>query len=106
MQCDSSSASSVGASVQSEMSMVRKEIDILDEQIVCLLAKRFSLTRRVGVLKAQIGQPPVEPARQSHRRQLLQGLASAHGVDAELVTDLFARIQQDTVASHARLAQR
>src|ERR1700759_1837495 len=105
MQCDSSNASSRGANLQSEMSMVRKEIDLLDEQIIRLLAKRFSFTHRVGLLKVQIGETPMDPARQGHRRQLLQELASRHGVDATLVGDLFGRIQRDTVANHSRLAR-
>ena len=105
MQCDSSNASSRGANLQSEMSMVRKKIDLLDEQIIRLLARRFSFTHRVGLLKAEIGETPIDPARQAHRRQLLRELASTYGVDVDLVEDLFARIQRDTVANHSRLAR-
>jgi chorismate mutase len=90
--------------MQTEMSSLRKEIDLVDEQIVWLLAKRFVLTYRVGELKATIGEAPLDPARQAQRRELLQRLASTHAVDGALLTDLFARIQKETVANHMSLA--
>lgn len=90
--------------MQHEMVELRNEIDALDEQVVALLARRFALTHRVGLLKAQIGETPLNSQRQIQRRELLQRLALMYSVDAPLVLDLFSRIQKETLASHARLA--
>jgi chorismate mutase len=89
---------------QIEMTSIRMEIDSVDEQVVALLARRFALTHRVGELKAAIGEAPLNAARQAQRRQFLERLAVTHRVESRLIMDLFARIQKETLASHARLA--
>ena len=43
----------------------RESIDRLDAILVFTLAERFKHTQSVGVLKAQHGLPPSDPARES-----------------------------------------
>ena len=39
----------------------RVRIDELDEQLICLLAERFEITKTVGELKTKAGLPAADP---------------------------------------------
>ena len=54
--------------VPPELAALRASIDNLDSALVSLLAERFKITQRVGVLKATRGLPPADPDRE--RRQI------------------------------------
>lgn len=94
-----------GEAVQEDLLRLKAKIDATDETIVALLSKRFALTHRVGELKAMVGEAPLNPQRQAERQRLLQMLATFHGVGFTLVSDLFARVQRETLAMHERLAK-
>lgn len=90
--------------MENELKMLRLAMDSIDARIVELLAIRFAHVRRVGEIKAEIGEPPVSEARQRERELLLGKLAEAHGVDAGLLTEIYEAIRKQNVASHQRIA--
>lgn len=89
-----------------EMRQVRQQIDRVDEAIVRLMAKRFALTHRVGELKAEQGEQPLDAERQAQRRRLLAELASRYGVAPQLLDGVFAVVQEEVVKRHRHLAER
>jgi chorismate mutase len=46
---------------------LRASIDNIDAALINMLAERFRRTKEVGVLKAQHGMPPADPARERTR---------------------------------------
>ena len=59
----------------------RKSIDRLDAILVFTLAERFKHTQAVGVLKAEHGLPPSDPARESVQIARLERLAEEADLD-------------------------
>ncbi|SFM92708.1 chorismate mutase [Variovorax sp. OV329] len=82
---------------------LREAIDLIDDEWIALLARRFEKTREVGMLKARLGEMPSDPARQKQRARLLATLSRRHGVSLVLIHALFATISAEVVAGH-RLA--
>ena len=53
----------------------RASIDNIDAALVHMLAERFRCTKAVGVLKAEHGLPPADPAREEQQIDRLRQLA-------------------------------
>jgi chorismate mutase len=78
----------------------RQEIDAIDEQIVKLLARRFTVTRDVGRLKAQHQLNAVDAERERQQALRYEALADQHGLDPALVTQVFRSIIDAVVLDH------
>ena len=89
-----------------DLGSLRASIDRLDEQIIALLAERFTRTHAVGLAKAARGDTAIEPARRRQRTALLRDLAVRHAVDEGLVEDIYALIAREVVRNHERLGAR
>ncbi|NCO88570.1 hypothetical protein AUK04_00455 [Candidatus Roizmanbacteria bacterium CG2_30_33_16] len=46
-----------------QLTSYREEIDNIDRRLIQLLAKRFQIVKKVGVLKKQLGFPPLDKKR-------------------------------------------
>ena len=86
-----------------ELLKVRSKIDQIDRQLVELLAVRFQLTRKVGLLKADQGLAAVDESREAQKLDELRELCQEQGLDSELVTELFKRIMEEVVKNHNKL---
>lgn len=84
---------------------LRAEVDALDDQLTALLASRFEYTRRIGLLKVEAGEPPLDPARQVARAALIDGLAQRHGVDLALLREIFGLLRSEVAGRHALVAK-
>ena len=77
----------------------RQSIDNVDAALVFLLAERFSITKKVGVYKAEAGLPPADPAREVEQIGRLRSLAESAHLDPEF-TEKFLRFIIDEVIRH------
>ena len=66
-----------------ELGRMWQSIDNLDSALVHLLAERFRITQEVGVLKAEHGLPPADPAREARQIDRLRALAADAHLDPE-----------------------
>lgn len=82
---------------------LRSEIDLIDEQIVQLLAKRFSVTRQVGQLKAREGLPSVDADREAAQKLRHEELATASGIASGLVCGVFRLVIEEVVREHQKV---
>jgi chorismate mutase len=87
-------------SVPAELLYVREQIDRIDHGLVLLLANRFALTQRVGVLKAQRGLEALDPERESRKLAEIRRLCESHGVEPDLVAEILARVMAEVVKNH------
>ena len=89
--------------VPEELLEVREKIDQIDTRLVELLAERFALTHRVGLLKASRELEAVDAQREAEKLARLRVLCAQHDLNPELVTQLFTCIMEEVVRNHRRL---
>lgn len=88
----------------SELAALRIDIDKIDAHIVELLAQRFDITNRVGVLKAKKNLSAVDPEREARQAQRYTELAKEFGVKPSVVQNLFRGIIDEVVFNHRAIA--
>ncbi len=91
--------------VPEELLEVREKIDQIDTRLVELLAERFALTHRVGLLKASRELEAVDAQREAEKLANLRLLCAQHDLNPELVAQLFTSIMEDVVRNHRRLQE-
>lgn len=91
--------------VPAELTSLRASIDNLDRALICLLAERFKITKRVGHLKADAGLPPADPAREQEQIARLRQLADEAGLDPEFAQKLLTFIVTEVVRHHERIVR-
>jgi chorismate mutase len=94
-----------GSDVQPELDRLRASIDNLDAALVHLLAERFKCTQAVGVLKAEHGLPPADPAREAEQIARLRELASEAHLDPEFAEKFLTFVVAEVLRHHEAIAQ-
>lgn len=82
---------------------LRTEIDVIDDQIVCLLAKRLELVRQVGIYKINNIYGIRDRTREDQILQRINHLAREKELDPEFVKQLFQSLFTYYVAEQAKL---
>lgn len=83
-----------------ELDALRRDIDLVDERFVELLAERFRITRRVGRIKAERGLPPQDATREAQIDAKVRRLATEFDLDEGLVSDVLRAVIDRVVAEH------
>ncbi len=78
-----------------ELADLRAGIDECDAQLVALLAKRNSITEKIGAIKQQIGAPLHAPDREADLLAARRQEAVNQGVNPELVEDILRRMMRE-----------
>ena len=82
---------------------LRQAIDEVDAQLVTLLKQRNELTRQVGQVKSQTGDPIYVPRREAQLIAAKRALAENQGVSPDLVEDILRRIIRESYhTQHAK----
>jgi chorismate mutase/prephenate dehydrogenase len=85
--------------IEFQLKGLRNEIDEIDSQLVELLAKRRTITTKVGALKSQVGMPIYAPEREEQLISMRRGQAIDAGVSPELIEDVLRRLMRDSYVS-------
>ncbi|MBK6443189.1 MAG: chorismate mutase [Actinomycetales bacterium] len=88
-----------------ELVRLRASIDNLDAALVHLLAERFRCTQQVGVLKATVGLPPSDPAREEQQMARLRQLAQEAGLDPVFAEKVLGFIIAEVIRNHGTIAE-
>jgi chorismate mutase len=86
-----------------ELTLLRQEIDDLDDQIVELLSKRFGITNEIGRLKAKHSTPALDQDRENRVISRLGEKALSLSLNPELVASIFSSILAEVVSEHNKL---
>jgi chorismate mutase len=87
-----------------ELAEFRRSIDNIDAALIHLLAERFRNTKNVGKLKARLGMPPSDPAREKQQIDRLRGLAEAAELDPAFAEKFLEFILAEVIQHHKNLA--
>jgi chorismate mutase len=75
-----------------EIMRLQEEIDRIDDSLIELLKRRFCRSRKIGAIKRQTAQPPLDPLRIQGQREQFAVRSQAAGLDAELSRNLYSVI--------------
>jgi len=78
---------------------LRDEIDDIDSQLVTLLAKRLTVTTKVGELKSTEGMPIFAPEREATLISKRRAEAEKAGLSGDLIEDVLRRLMRDSYVS-------
>ncbi len=87
-----------------ELLRLRGSIDNLDSALVHIMAERFKITQRVGHLKAEMGLPAADQARELRQIARLRALAQEAELDPEFAEKLLEFIVSEVVRHHVQIA--
>ena len=87
-------------SMPDELLSLRDQIDMLDDEILLILAKRFEVTAKVGKLKAVKGLDSVDEKREVQKLIDLKARAEEKGLSPEFILNLFKMIFAEVVENH------
>ena len=81
-----------------ELNGLQTEIDVVDDQLIALLAIRFARSRRIGVIKREAELPATDPQRIREQQRRFVALCISNGLNAEMAARLIETIIDQVVA--------
>lgn len=81
----------------------RKSIDDLDDALVAILAERFRLTEKIGIIKSRAEMDAADPAREREQTERYRELAACVGIDADIFVDVMLRVRKHVKDRHEAL---
>ena len=82
-----------------ELNLLRDQIDVVDKQLVALLAERLKLVAGVGEVKSRHGLPIYAPDREAAMLAKRREEAAAAGVPPALIEDVLRRVMRESYSS-------
>jgi chorismate mutase len=83
---------------------LRASIDNIDAALIHMLAERFKCTQEVGRLKARLGLPPSDKAREAEQVARLRALAEGAHLDPEFAEKFLAFVVKEVIQHHEAIA--
>ena len=87
-----------------ELLRLRASIDNIDAALIHMLAERFRCTKAVGVLKAEHGLPPADPAREAEQIARLRQLAKDAHLDPDFAEKFLNFVIKEVIRHHEQIA--
>lgn len=82
------------------LQQLRKEIDTVDRELVAILARRFRITHKVGIYKAQHHMPSLDKKREQEILEHKKLIALKHSLNPLLIEKIFKLIMSETRKNH------
>lgn len=85
---------------------LRKEIDIADQQLLVLLAKRFELVHQVAALKATSNTTVHQPARWQEVLEKITTSGDALGLDPDMLVAIWNCIHEQAKTEEQKIIEK
>ncbi|MBM3861893.1 MAG: chorismate mutase [Verrucomicrobia bacterium] len=85
---------------ETQLNVLRKHLEELDEHLVSLLAERFKVTDQIGRYKSTHQLAPADPLREHRQAERIRKLAAEHGLDVEIAERILRFIMKEAVKRH------
>ena len=85
-----------------KISLLRKRIDEIDEQILRLLKERIGICENIGTIKREHGLPVKDPERENEQYMRITELASKLELDPQEVRDVYQEIIAMSIRAQKR----
>lgn len=86
-----------------ELDKLRAQLDVIDREVIALLAQRFEVTEAVGHYKKQHNLPPVDPAREAKQFERIAELAKEAGLDPLFAQSMLRLTIDEVVKRHKEI---
>lgn len=86
-----------------ELIVLRQKIDVIDTELIHLLAQRAQQTRNIGHLKARHHLPAIDPQREAEQMTRMKTLAEENGLSTDFAQKILALILAEAVEDHERI---
>ena len=83
--------------MKNQLDDLRKDIDLIDSQIVSLLGKRLSIVKEIGKLKLQKHLPPLDPLRWRKVLDAIVKKGKELKIDEDLLKKIYEEIHKDSL---------
>jgi chorismate mutase len=90
--------------VPDDLLRLRASIDNIDAALIYMLAERFKCTQEVGRLKATLGLPAADKAREAEQVARLRALAEGAHLDPEFAEKFLAFVVREVIQHHEAIA--
>ena len=88
---------------QKQLKEYRDSIDNIDAALVFLLAERFKITHKVGVLKAENTLLPADKSREAQQVSRLRKLSKEADLDPEFTEKILNFIISEVISNHKKI---
>jgi len=88
------------------ISPLRKRIDEIDEQILCLLKERVNICENIGIIKREQGIPVRDRHRENEQYTRITGIASKLGLNPQEVRVVYQEIIAISIRAQERESYR
>jgi chorismate mutase len=82
----------------------REQIDAIDTQIYTLLAKRFEISKQIGIFKQKENLPIIDRVREDAQFERIRALANELGLDPKLACRVLREVIDQVIKEHKSLA--
>lgn len=82
--------------MSNELAEIRKQIDLVDSELISVFEKRLALVKEVGRIKSEIGTPVYVPERESQLLERRRAEAESKGISPDLIEDVLRRLMRES----------
>lgn len=82
---------------------LRKELDVVDAELIAILAKRFAITQQVGTYKKTHNLPARDAEREQAKLQQVAAVAQETSLNPELMQKIMQLIMDEAVENHDKV---
>lgn len=86
-----------------EFAPYRERIDVIDDELIKLLAERMDIAREIGKVKRDKGLTVFQPFRYKDTMERCHALGAAHNIDADAVREIFEAIHYESIRQQLRI---
>lgn len=83
-----------------ELLELRETLDEIDKALIKLVARRFQVTKQVGILKKEKNLPSTDSTREKEQANRIRSIAKEAGLSPDIAVKVLRLLIDETVKNH------